>query len=286
MTHRFRAGLGAAVALLLAVGCRGPLTGKSGRSLCEGTMTVTSKVEAEVVEFHAHNACSLPLWLSFEILRPVNLDVDRTGSRSRVIPPGSTRSLATARRKDSSKRHISYSLRYSFWAGDPDARPDRSVAYAVPFGGSQARRLGQGPHGVLNHKQKFAYDFGVPEGTPVLAARDGVIYSVRDGFSKGSNDPRMASRANEVVVYHPDSTFASYAHLRPGIPVRMGQEVRMGQLLGYSGSTGFSYGPHLHFEVWTRSRDGGRSTFPVRFKNGNRIVEATGDMLFEPQRSR
>lgn len=285
MTHRFRAGLGTAVALLLAVGCRGPFTGNSGRSLCEGTMAVTSKVEGEVVEFQANNSCSLPQLLSFEILRPVNLAVDRAGPRLRVLPPGSTRSLATARRKDSSKR-MEYSLRYSAWAGDPDARPDHSVAYAVPFGGSQSCRLGQGPHGVFSHRQKFAYDFGIPEGTPVLAARDGVIYSVRDGFSKGSNDPRMARRANVVVVYHSDATFASYAHLRPGMPVRIGQEVRTGQLLGYSGSTGFSDGPHLHFEVWTRSRDGGRSTLPVRFRNGKRIVEATGDMLFEPQRSR
>jgi hypothetical protein len=285
MTHRFQVGLGTALALLLAVGCRAPSTGKAGRSLCEGTMTVTSKVEAGVVEFRAHNACSLPQLLSFEIVHPVNLDVDRAGPRLWVIPPGSTRLLATARRKDSSKR-MEYNLRYSSWGGDPDARPDRSVAYAVPFGGSQARRLGQGPHSVFSHKQKFAYDFGLPEGTPVLAARDGVIYRVRDGFSKGSNDPRLASRANEVVVFHSDSTFASYAHLRPELPVRMGQKVRTGQLLGYSGSTGFSYGPHLHFEVWTRSRDGGRSTHPVRFRNGNRIVEATGDMLFEPQRSR
>ena len=191
MTHPFQVGLGAALALMLAVGCRGPFAGKAGRSLCEGTMTVTSKVEGEVVEFQANNACALPQLLSFEILRPVNLDVDRAGSRLRVIPPASTRSLATARRKDSSKQ-MEYSLRYSSWGGDPDARPDRSVAYAVPFGGSQSCRLGQGPHGVFSHKQKFAYDFGVPEGTPVLAARDGVIYYVRERFSTGSSAPRMA----------------------------------------------------------------------------------------------
>ena len=96
MMHRFRAGLGTAVALLLAVGCRGPFTGKSGRGLCEGTMAVTSKVEDEVVEFQAKNSCSLPQLLSFEILRPVNLAVDRAGPHLRVMPPGSTRSLATS----------------------------------------------------------------------------------------------------------------------------------------------------------------------------------------------
>jgi murein DD-endopeptidase MepM/ murein hydrolase activator NlpD len=140
--------------------------------------------------------------------------------------------------------------------------------------------------GKISHQHKFAYDFGMPVGTPILAARSGTVYSVRDGHTRGGNDPRLRSRANEVVVVHADATFATYGHLRPGIGVRVGQRVETGTLLGYSGNTGYTDGPHLHFEVWVRSRKGDRETVPVRFRVDGRSVELAQGARVEPQAQR
>ena len=120
-------------------------------------------------------------------------------------------------------------------------------------------------HGPAN---EFAIDFAMPEGTPVLAARRGTVARVVDGFTACCLPPERRTETNQVVVLHADGTFASYVHLRPQIPVQEGQSVEAGDLLGYSGSTGFSQIPHLHFEVSIRSAEEKTRSIPVRFRNG------------------
>ena len=83
-------------------------------------------------------------------------------------------------------------------------------------------------------------DFGVPVGTPVVAVADGVVTQVRYD---------AAGYGHYVVVRHADGTSSLYAHLsRAG--VRPGP-VQAGDVLGRSGNTGHSTGPHLHFELRT-----------------------------------
>jgi murein DD-endopeptidase MepM/ murein hydrolase activator NlpD len=94
-------------------------------------------------------------------------------------------------------------------------------------------------------------DFAADEGTPVLAAREGVVMQVESDFDKaGLNRERYGGRANFVRILHDDGTMALYAHLRTeGVLVRVGQRVRGSQQIGLSGNTGFTTGPHLHFAV-------------------------------------
>jgi hypothetical protein len=116
---------------------------------------------------------------------------------------------------------------------------------------------------------RFAFDFAMPVGTPVLAAREGTVVRVSDGFTEAGLDPSFGVKANKVMILHADGTFADYAHLRVGAIVKPGQQVKQGEVIGYSGHTGFSAGPHLHFAVLRRSGSGDVETLPIRFGVGS-----------------
>ena len=107
----------------------------------------------------------------------------------------------------------------------------------------------------------------MPIGTPILAARAGRIVHVADGYTEAGTSEEFLPAANAVTVLHDDGTFATYAHLDPGAGVREGMHVLTGEPLGFSGNTGFSTGPHLHFSVWKGAYDG-QKTLNVRFYDG------------------
>ncbi|QSX78433.1 peptidoglycan DD-metalloendopeptidase family protein [Agrilutibacter solisilvae] len=136
--------------------------------------------------------------------------------------------------------------------GDPTARP-QDVVYQLPL--QQASfRIDQGFGGGFSHndpQNRYAVDFAAQVGTPVTAAREGVVMQVESDFEKASlNREKYGGRANFIRILHDDGTMALYAHLRSeGALVRVGQRVRQGQQIGLSGNTGFTTGPHLHFAV-------------------------------------
>jgi murein DD-endopeptidase MepM/ murein hydrolase activator NlpD len=147
----------------------------------------------------------------------------------------------------------SYALGLSALPGDPAAVP-ADVVYALPMDESSGWKVGQGFHGGFSHsdeQNRYAVDLIVPEGTPVLAARDGVVMQVESAFDRaGLNHEKYSDRANVVRVLHDDGSMAVYAHLQEnGVYVRVGDRVGVGQELALSGNTGYSSGPHLHFCV-------------------------------------
>jgi murein DD-endopeptidase MepM/ murein hydrolase activator NlpD len=105
----------------------------------------------------------------------------------------------------------------------------------------------------------FAYDYAVPIGTPLYAVQDGVILDCADG---APNQPRgvKRKRSNWILLgfeHNGEKATAYYQHLSPNLSVRQGQRVKAGQLIGRSGNTGWSSGPHLHlatgFGHWTEA---------------------------------
>ena len=136
--------------------------------------------------------------------------------------------------------------------GDPNARP-RDFEYLLPLQQSSFR-IDQGFGGSFSHndaQNRYAVDFACDIGTPVLAAREGIVMQVESDFEKaGLNREKYGGRANFIRILHDDGTMALYAHLREeGALVRVGQRVRAGQQIGLSGNTGFTTGPHLHFVI-------------------------------------
>lgn len=82
---------------------------------------------------------------------------------------------------------------------------------------------------------------GVPVGTPIMAAADGVVIIAKMGGYNGGY-------GNYVVISHPNGTQTLYGHLN-SVAVSRGNQVKKGEVIGGLGNTGHSTGPHLHFEV-------------------------------------
>jgi murein DD-endopeptidase MepM/ murein hydrolase activator NlpD len=127
----------------------------------------------------------------------------------------------------------------------------RDVPYRLPLA-LAVWRISQGPGGPTHASDdsRFAMDFPAPPGTPVLAARAGVVMQLADQWPDDGSPGERLDHANFVRVLHDDGSMALYAHLaRNGVRVRPGQRVGGGEVLGLSGNSGFSRGPHLHFVV-------------------------------------
>ncbi len=150
------------------------------------------------------------------------------------------------------------SWRYRFQTeavpGRVGAQHQPSEPYRPPFAPGTSFRIGQAFDGEHSHDtpaSRHAVDIAMPIGTPVHAARAGVVMDLARYFHASGDDlRRFGPRANYVRILHDDGSMAVYAHLDyEGVDVRLGQQVRRGQRIGRSGNTGFSTGPHLHFVV-------------------------------------
>ncbi len=145
-----------------------------------------------------------------------------------------------------------YRYQWTWVPGPPGEAPPQPV-YEMPFCGGKFS-VSQGFNGSFSHQDpenKYAVDIAMPVGTPLCAARDGVVMEVAgDYYAGGTDRAELMERANFVRILHSDGTMALYAHLMlESVQVLPGQRVSAGQLLGYSGDTGFSSGPHLHFAI-------------------------------------
>ncbi|TXD36865.1 M23 family metallopeptidase [Lujinxingia vulgaris] len=142
--------------------------------------------------------------------------------------------------------------------------------HKIPFRAGYSAEVTQGFHGYISHKEDlaFAVDFACEEGTPVVASRDGVVWSVRGDSNMGCSDPECVEEANYVVLDHGDGTYTSYYHLQHfGALVQPGEQVCAGQIVGLCGNTGFSSGSHLHFAQTNLAG----VTLPVRFEEARRM---------------
>lgn len=107
--------------------------------------------------------------------------------------------------------------------------------------------------GRRKHRGRWRFhkgiDIGAKRGTPMLSVRDGLV---------AYSDNRIRGYGNLMLIIHADATVAFYAHCHATY-VFAGQQVKRGQIIGEVGSTGLSYGAHLHFEL----RKNGRAFNPM-----------------------
>ena len=168
--------------------------------------------------------------------------------------------------------------------GSPAAQHKPPSPYRVPFAVGSTYVISQAFPQAYTHTtpdSQYAVDIALPDGTPVYAARDGLVINVRHDAFRGGATAAMMDQANMVEVLHDDGTIALYGHLHwDSIRVHIGQQVTRGQSLGNSGSTGFSTGPHLHFVV-VRNADYSAVSVPIEFAgpSGIPITPVTGRSL-------
>lgn len=156
--------------------------------------------------------------------------------------------------------------------GSPSASPyvlpwptGRSYAitnsYCVPSGG---------------HREQHAYDFAVPVGDVVVAARAGVVRQVKED----SPDDGRGTDHNHVMVEHDDGTVGFYAHLmQDGVLVEVDERVQQGQAIALAGHSGTTDVVHLHFGVyddWPPIEGHDRA---VNFRNARGPLDCRGGLV-------
>ncbi|MBC7474599.1 MAG: M23 family metallopeptidase, partial [Candidatus Sericytochromatia bacterium] len=148
-----------------------------------------------------------------------------------------------------------YRYNYKFYTveGIMSAKHDNNYIYSLPYKSGESYKIIQGFNGKYTHvgEQKYALDFGLPQGTEIRAARDGVVVGIKSDSSTSGWGEKYAKFANYIYVQHSDGTFGGYIHLKKdGVKVELGQKVKVGDIIGLSGNTGWTDGPHLHFWVY------------------------------------
>ena len=116
------------------------------------------------------------------------------------------------------------------------AWPMPGAPISQPFGPSSL--VLEPPLGSYAHFHT-GVDFADPAGTPVQAVADGIVVAAATG---------RIGYGNYIVIAHGHGIETLYGHL-DALAVAVGDNVTQGQVIGFEGSTGFSTGPHLHFEV-------------------------------------
>jgi murein DD-endopeptidase MepM/ murein hydrolase activator NlpD len=165
-------------------------------------------------------------------------------------------------------RNSAYREAFSWTPGNMNAVHDDSYRYQLPFSPQSYYPVVQGFGGGYSHTgaSKYAIDFAMPEGTAVHAAREGIVIDLAQDHNRGGPTRRFAKYANFVTLMHSDGTTGEYYHLQlNGVVVSLGENVKVGQLIGYSGSTGFSSLPHLHFAVYRAKSHGKYESLPIKF---------------------
>ena len=123
--------------------------------------------------------------------------------------------------------------------------PVANVIITQLFGGTEFAARNAGVYGGRAYHP--GVDFGVPRGTPILAPLSGVVRAT------GNTDivPGCLSWGKWTLIDHANGLTTLYAH-QDVISVTSGQSVSTGDIIGYSGNTGYSTGPHLHFTVYAK----------------------------------
>lgn len=217
---------------------------------------MVEKLDTQVKLETRKHAAGETLLVRNDLFAPVDIElklenvVNAVGAPAKpirwVLPPRSQIRLATLAPRDASKP-LKYTPKLRHALGDPRLLP-KPYKYPLPWRGGPFR-LTQGANGQYSHftpKGRYAVDIAMPEGTPIVAARGGMVVKIENEQIGRGNNPA----GNFVRIMHDDGTMGVYLHLMKGsVAVREGQRVESGTRIARSGNTGNSTGPHLHFVV-------------------------------------
>jgi murein DD-endopeptidase MepM/ murein hydrolase activator NlpD len=223
------------------------------------------------VELRAINLQDYPVTYTLRVSTN-SMDIEGPSTVTRTLAPQQSQAAMTL---NGGGAKAQYRYSYQWTVGDKDAVHDNHYAYALPYAPGKSYRVLQGYGSRFSHTglEQFAIDFDMPEGTEVHAAREGIVARVEESHTRGCWEDGCGKYANFIVVLHDDGTTGEYYHLeKNGSVVTVGERVTKGQLIGYSGNTGHTTMPHLHFAVYRASEWGNTQSIPVQFDSARGTV--------------
>jgi murein DD-endopeptidase MepM/ murein hydrolase activator NlpD len=239
----------------------------------DGWICVDAIDHGDDIELHARNLGDYPITYTLRV-RTQHLQSDGPKTVTRTLAPRQSEQVMalTSSVEDSDK---DYKYSYDWTIGDKDAVHDDDHLYALPYSSGQSYRVLQGYGSRFSHTglEEFAIDFDMSIGTPVHAARAGVVARVEESHAKGCWEDGCGKFANFIVILHSDGTTGEYFHLQEnGALVSVGDRVSQGQEIANSGNTGHTTMPHLHFAVYRATEWGNTQSIPVRFQGVDGII--------------
>jgi len=153
--------------------------------------------------------------------------------------------------------------------------------YIVPVKKQDIKLVISDPN-AHNDFLQHAIDFLLPEGTEIIAACDGKVIDVKTDSNEGGLEKKYQGNKflNYITIEHENEELSQYAHLRlEGACVKVGQKVKAGDLIGYSGNTGFTSAPHLHFHVCIiNNSEIGWETLEIQFSEPLKVIRTESDL--------
>lgn len=235
---------------------------------------VDAVASGDEIELRAKNLGEYPITFTLRV-RTQELTVNGPPTVTATLAPKQSRKVIVLS-GGSPERASGYRYSLDWTVGDKDAVHDDDYLYALPYEPGKTYRVLQGYGSRYTHTglEEFAMDLEMPVGTPVHAARSGVVARIQESNNEGCSQDGCGKYANYIVVMHSDGTTGEYYHLaRNGAIVEAGEHVARGQLIGFSGNTGYSTTPHLHFAVYRAAGDGNTQSIPVRFLSADAIID-------------
>jgi murein DD-endopeptidase MepM/ murein hydrolase activator NlpD len=250
-----------------ALGCFVSVPGQAVEADCANGVCIEVERAERGAAFFALNQLAAPVSLLLEFPVLDNMTSSATLPVKSVVLPGARKLLVQIRTDD---RAESTRWRWSWrWTtGVLGARHAANARYWIPWAPNLRFEVGQAVGGTFTHtgKWRFAFDFWMPSGTPIRAARGGTVVRVVEDFSRSGTEEHFKKRANAIFILHEDGTIARYLHLqRDGAHAEVGDRVAAGDLIGSSGDTGYSQNPHLHFDVFSVDENLEWQTVDLRF---------------------
>lgn len=233
--------------------------------ICIKYVTTGSKVEAEIFnKSFESRTVEVKLWHN-----NVKIELAVDNLKSILLKGKETKPLLKLEQEDLS-RSYGYNFTFNSVIGKIDAVHDDNYIYDLPFETGKSYTLIQGYGGKFSHNNEqnyYSYDFRMPIGQTITAAREGVVIAVVEGYRLGGIRPKMRNKSNYIYIEHPDNTIAIYSHLKyNGAIVNVGDHVQKGQNIAYSGNTGYTDTPHLHFSVVKVKKGGKMQSLPIKIK--------------------
>ncbi len=197
-----------------------------------------------------------------------NMNCSEKDNENVVIPARTKKyKVATLSVIDKYKKFsFRYNNQYS-WGDANKTSYDKDYIYTLPFEIGKTQQIYQGYNGKFSHQDKNCLDFNLKIDDKIYAAREGIVVETVEEYNQSCASETCSKFGNRIIIMHSDGTFAEYVHLKQnGVEINEGDAIEKGQFLGYSGNTGWSNGPHLHFSVFQIQRKGNRVYLATQFR--------------------